>query len=148
MWMFRHLIDQESCPILVCSLVISHLDYANFILFGISDYLIRKILRRQHFAARVVWNINRESDALSALKEFYWLPVDQRIKYKILSIIFKCLHDRSELAYVRDFLIHNNRNSEIISGLRSSDKSHLLILPYVKYQTFACRAFSVNRPRL
>ena len=35
-------IDQESCVILVCSLVVSHLDYANCILFGISDYFILK----------------------------------------------------------------------------------------------------------
>ena len=98
--MVRHLIDQESCAILVCSLVLSHLDYANCILFRISDYLIRKMQRIQNFAARVVQNVNRESDALSALKELHWLPVDTRIKYKILCIVFKCLHDKSTPTYL------------------------------------------------
>ena len=51
-------------------------------------------------------------------------------------------------AYLRDLLIHNNRNGGVISGLRSSDRSHLLIVPHVKYQTFACRAFSVGGPSL
>ena len=87
----------------------------------------------------------RESDALNALKELHWLLVDVRIKYKILCILFKCLHDKSSLAYLRDLLIHNNRNSGTISGLGLSDKPHLLIIPYVKYQTVAHRAFSVNR---
>ena len=91
---------------------------------------------------------NGERDAHSSLKELHWLPVDVRIKYKILWLVFKCLHDKSTQAYLRDLLIHNNRNGGVVSGLRSSDMSHLLIVPYVKYQTFACRAFSVAGPRL
>ena len=62
----------------------------------------------QNVAAIVELNVNRERDALSALKELHWLPVDARIKYKILCIVFKCLHDKSPLPYVRDLLIHNN----------------------------------------
>ena len=146
--MIRHLIDQESCVILVCSLVLSHLDYANCILIGISYYLIKEMQSIQKFAAKVVLNVNRERDALSALKELHWLPVDVKIKYKILCIVFKSLHDKSALAYLRDLMIHNNRNGRVVSGLRSSDRSHLLIVPYVKYQTFACRVFSVSGIRL
>ena len=59
-----------------------------------------------------------------------------------------CLHDKSALAYLKDLLIHNNRNGGVVSDLRSSDRSHLLTVPYVKYQTFSCRAFSVNGPML
>ena len=93
-------------------------------------------------------NVNRERDALSALKELHWLPADARIKYNILCMVFKCLHDKSTLAYLKDLLIHNNRNGGKVSGLRSSDRSHLLIVPYVKYQIFAHRAFSISGPRL
>ena len=71
----------------------------------------------QNFAIRVVHNVNRESDALCALKELHWLPADVRIKYKILCVVFKCLHDKCSLAYLRDLLIQNKRNSGIISGL-------------------------------
>ena len=71
-----------------------------------------------------------------------------RVKYKILCIVFKCLHDKFALAYLRNLLIHNNRNSGTISGIRSSVKPHLFIIPYEKYQTFTHRAFSVNGPRL
>ena len=142
--MVRHLIDQESCAILVCSLVLSHLHYANCILFGIADYLIKKMQRIQNFAARVVLNVNRERDAFSTLNELHWLLVDVRIKYKILCTVFKYVHDKSVLAYLRDLLIHNNRNGGVVSVLRSSDRSHLLIVPYVKHQTFAHRAFSVS----
>ena len=55
-----------------------------------------------------------ESDGLSILKELHWLSVDLRINYKILCIVFKYLQDKSALAYLRDLLIHNNRNSGII----------------------------------
>ena len=103
--------------------------------------------RIQNFAAGVVQNVKRESDALSALKEFHWLPVDVRKKYKILCIVFKCLNNKSTLAYLRDLLIQNDRNSGIISGLGLSDVT-FTYNTICKYQTFACRAFSVNGPRL
>ena len=104
--------------------------------------------RIQNFTARVVMIVNKERDALSALKGLHWLPVEARIKYKILCLVFKCLHDNSALAYLRDLLIHNNRNGGVVSGLRLSDRSHLLIVPYVKYQTFTHTAFSVSGLRL
>ena len=33
-------------------------------------------------------------------------------------------------------------------GLRSNKKSHLLVVPYVKYKTFTCCMFSICGPRL
>ena len=36
--MIRNLLDRESIKILVCCLIISHLDYANGNLFGISEH--------------------------------------------------------------------------------------------------------------
>ena len=60
--------------------------------------------RIQNSTGKVVLNVNRERDALSALKQFHWLPVDARIKYKILCIVFKCLHDKSPLPYIKRFI--------------------------------------------
>ena len=36
----------------------------------------------------------------------------------------------------------------ISEGLRSNKKSHLLVVPYVKYKTFAYCSFSICGPRL
>ena len=38
--MIRSQLDRESCEILTCSLVLSHLDYANGNLFGVHEYML------------------------------------------------------------------------------------------------------------
>ena len=39
----RPYLDQATCEILIHSLVMSHLDYANIILFGVTDKVINKL---------------------------------------------------------------------------------------------------------
>ena len=67
--MIRNLLDRESTKILVCSLVISHLDYANGSLFGISEHLLDHMQRVQNFAARVVLRENKNFSSRQALYE-------------------------------------------------------------------------------
>ena len=49
--LITNLLDRESCEILMCSLVLSHLDYSNGILAGAADLVINKLQRVQNFAA-------------------------------------------------------------------------------------------------
>ena len=51
----RQFLDQSTCEILVCSLVLAHLDYSNGILYGESECVISK-LQVKNFAAKVVLN--------------------------------------------------------------------------------------------
>ena len=50
----RHLLDQSSCEILISSLVMSHLDYANGILYGLPHQTLKKIQRVQNMAAKLI----------------------------------------------------------------------------------------------
>ena len=47
----------------------------------------------------------------------------------------------------KNLLLHI-KCEEISEGLRPNKKSHLLVVPYVKYKTFAYHLFSVCGPRL
>ena len=49
--LIRNLLDRESCEILMCSLVLSHLNYSNGILAGAADLVINKLQRVHDFAA-------------------------------------------------------------------------------------------------
>ena len=56
------------------------------------------------------------------LHELHWLPIVVRIKYKILTIVHKCLNDNKAPANLKNKLIHNNwENAGICAGLRSND---------------------------
>jgi hypothetical protein len=71
------------------------------------------------------------------LRELHWLPVKQRITYKIASITYRTFHS-SQPVYLRDLLI----NYQPARTLRSSN-SHLLVVPNRVKTVTASRAFSV-----
>ena len=50
--MIRPYLDQQTCEILVSSLVTSHLDYGNALLSGVTDAVISKYQRVQNIAVK------------------------------------------------------------------------------------------------
>ena len=42
-WNVCHLVDRKTCELLVCSLVLTHMDYSNGILFGCAENVIQKL---------------------------------------------------------------------------------------------------------
>ena len=76
--------------VLICSLVLSHLDYGNCCLFGINEYLVTKMQLIQNYAAWVVLMKNKIFSSNEALHELHWLPIKAQIEYKILCIVHKC----------------------------------------------------------
>ena len=76
------------------------------------------------------------------LKELHWLPVCQRIKYKVLVHTYKALHDQNP-QYIKN-LLNEYRPSRI---LRSSS-SLSLVVPRSRTITFGHRSFSQAAPTL
>ena len=81
-----------------------------------------------------------------ARKQLHWLPVSAHIEFKVLLIVFKWLKGCTP-KYLKDLLCLNVRTG-LSKNIRSNDNDNsLLIIPYVKYQTFAVRSFSVQGPK-
>lgn len=78
---------------LVVSLVLSCLDYENVLLCGLPDTLIQKLLWVQNSAARLMIRSGRRCHITPVLRSLHWLPICQRIEYKVLVLTFKGLHD-------------------------------------------------------
>ena len=97
-------------------------------------------LRVQNFLARVVVSSTKRCHHISpVLANLHWLPVKQRIEFKIVTITFKTLQNKQP--YYLSELLHPyipNRS------LRSSDK-HLLHVPLVK-TALGRRSFSYAAP--
>ena len=50
----RQYVDQATCEILIHSLVMSHLDYVNITLFGVTDKVISRLQRVQNWVVKVI----------------------------------------------------------------------------------------------
>ena len=135
----RKYLNKDACQTLLLGLCISHLDYANAILYGLPDVDINKLQRIQTMCAKLVLNRKKSDSATEALKELHWIPIRLRITFKLLMIVHRCLHGNAP-KYLKNLLI---RTSAPERNLRSSIDTERLLIPRTKLKTFASRAFSV-----
>ena len=55
----RRYLSLEACQVLIHSLVFSHLDYCNSLLYGLPECVIGKLQRVQNIAAKLVLNLGK-----------------------------------------------------------------------------------------
>ena len=132
----------DSTKTLVHALVTSPLDHCNSLLYGLPDYLIQRLQYVMNAAAKVITCKRKFDHVTPLLIELHWLPVRQRIVFKILLYTFKALHGATP-TYL----------TELISpyvprrALWSADQP-LLEQPTHKLKLIGLRAFSVCAPYL
>ena len=87
--LIRHLLTTDIAQTLACSIVSSKLDYCNAVLYGSPAKYVAVLQRVQNNLARVVLQKPRLTPVKPLLQSLYWLPVIQRIEYKLTILIFK-----------------------------------------------------------
>ena len=139
----RSSLDKNSAVILANSLVHSKIDYCNSLLVNLPDASIMRLQRVQNSLARVVCNsTKRQSHSLDLLKSLHWLPITERIKYKIAVLTFKVLQ-HGQPSYLSDLISLNKPRR----NLRSSDDSLLLAIPAIR-TAMGRRSFSYASPTI
>ena len=102
-WKIRKWLSVTACETLVHAFISSKLDFCNSLLYGLPKSSINKLQRVQNAAARLI-SFSRKRDHITPiLYNLHWLPVDQRIEYKILLITFKILNGISP-SYLSDLI--------------------------------------------
>ena len=72
-------------------------------MYGLPAYQLAKIQRVQNAAARLIPNESKFCHITPLLKQLHWLPVTHRIRFKLLLMTFKAVHDLSP-QYIRDLI--------------------------------------------
>jgi hypothetical protein len=125
---------------LVHAFVLSHIDYGNALLVGLPTTRLAKLQRVQNSAARFIMGVSRGESITPVLRSLHWLPVCQRIEFKIAIQVFRCLvglapQYLSALISLRD------------AGRESRSSFQLLLFsPRSHMKSFGDRAFSVAFP--
>ena len=94
-------------------------------------------------AARVIMGAKKCDSITPILKELHWLPMEQRIIFKINLIALKCFNNLAP-SYLKELLTLYRPNRSLRS---SSDELRLVTVPY-NLKTYGYRSYSVHAPIL
>ena len=139
----RRYIDRSTCAHAVRSLILSRLDYGNSLLGGLSVSDVQRLQKLQNRAARLIYQVSKRTSAIPLIRELHWLPVQQRIEFKILVHVYNCVTG-SAPTYLQDILTKYNSGRQ---GLRSNQDHTRLAIPRTK-RSFGDKSFSILGPRL
>ena len=128
--------------LLVHAFVTSHLDYCNSLLFGLPAYQQERLQKVLNAAARVICFIPKYDHITPSLIKLHWLPVKQRIEFKIALLVFKAVNGLSPVYLTNLLQIQPTRRYK----LRSDDKE-LLFIQRSKSKP-GDHAFTIAGPRI
>ena len=98
---------------------------------------MKRLQTVQNVCAKLVLQNSKYSSATQTLMDLHWLPIEQHIHYKMLTITYRAIQKRAP-KYIMDLLRpyepkRDNMQSKI-SGLKPK-------VPFIKYNTFTTRSF-------
>ena len=139
----RRYLTTDATKTLVCSFVLSRLDYCNSLLSGSSLSLTDRLQKVQNNAARLILKGRKFDHVTPLLQSLHWLPVVARIQYKVNSLSYVSLFDSGPV-YLSDL----QKIYTPSRRLRSSADSRILCIPRTKTKTFGERSFAYQSPFL
>ena len=137
----RKYLTVESSKKLVHAFVSSRLDSLNSLLIELPDIQLKRLQTIQNYAARLILQQKKSCHITPLLMELHWLPIKCRIEYKLLLLIYKCLHDKAP-SYLSALLQPYTPSR----ALRSASQHLLVELP--TRNKYGKKAFAVAGPRL
>ena len=94
----RRSLTMEATKTLVHSLVSSRVDYCNSIFYGATNAVLRRLQSVLNAAARLITNTKKFDHITSVLRDqLHWLPIRQRIIFKIATFVRNSLHGRGPI---------------------------------------------------
>ena len=137
----RPYLTLQTAKCIVHALVICRIDYCNSLLVNLPASAIRSLQGLMNAAARVVTMSPRQNHITPVLQALHWLPVRQRIDFKVLTMTYKALHGEAP-PYISELL----EEYKPVRNLRSASKAQLVV-PRVKLK-YGQRRFSYAGPSL
>ena len=118
---------------LLCTLVLSQLDYVNSVLSRAPTTSIKPYQTIQNFAVWVAYKKSRRENVYTCLQELHWLPIKYRTMFKVLTIVYNTVQ-RKAPQYLREKLkqkhlprtTRQSTSSTITLDIPFNRKKHLL----------------------
>ena len=138
----RKYLDHATTERLVHAFITSKLDFSNGLLYGVPKTSIKKLQIVQNTAARIITKTKKFDHISDVLCKLHWLPVQQRIVYKLLLLTFRALNQLAP-SYISDLLTPYQPTRNLRSGSQL-----LLNVKPANMKSFGHRAFIHSAPNL
>ena len=138
----RSYLDRESTEAIFHAFVTTNLDYCNAILYGLPMVFLKRLQLVQNRAVRIITFTKKYEDITPSLIDLHWLPVEYRIRYNILLLVYKAINAFSP-SYISNYLCFCSSSYSLLS---CSNK--LLHVPRSKLKCYGDRRFSIAAPKL
>ena len=136
------LLTKDTTEKLIHAFVTSRVDNLNSLLYGLPQSATSKLQKILNTAARIITLTPKYAHITPVLRDLHWLPVAQRLEYKILLLTYKAVNGIAPI-YLADYLQSYTPGA----NLRSKD-SGLLIVPKTRLCTYGDRAFPIAAAKL
>ena len=117
----RPYIDFKTASTIATSIIRSKRDYCNSLYYNLPQSQIKEFQNIQISSACAVTRTPKSSHITPVLKFLHWLKINERIKYKLLSLTYKVLTTHQP-QYLHDFIFvqpcHNTRSSAMVTLAR------------------------------
>ena len=113
-------------------------------LYGTTKKVLNKYQTLQNICAKSILGKSKYDSASQTLQQLHWLPVQERIHHKILTLMHRCIYGQAPeyLKNLKEIRGKHNRN------MCSNKNGLLLRSAYIKHQTFTSHSFKYAAPAL
>jgi len=130
----------EAARIAAAAFISSRLDYCNSLLYGLPDTLLQSV---QNAIARLLTGTRRRDHITPVLRELHWLPIRERLKFKVACLVRQSLSGESPVYLTDDCCLVSDSAQRY---LRSADVQ-TCVVPRT-YNSYGDRTFAAAGPRL
>ena len=130
----RKFLSPDDLRTLVQSIIVSRIDNCNSLLYGVLACNLNKLQKLQNACAKMIYGKRKHDHVTPLLHELHWLPVRQRIIFKILLFVFK--------------FFHNSIPIYLMESLQVSERGQFVLKIPRTNTPYGDRAFSSCAPKL
>ena len=138
----KHFLDRASLEQIIHAFITSRLDFCNSLLDGVNGIEINRLQKIQNAAARLITNCPWREHITPALHALHWLPIEQRIKFKLLCLVYKSVNNLAPY-YLSDYILPYNPTRAL-----RSETQNLLRVPFTTSTMEKHRCFDISGPSL